>query len=177
MLDRERLGEELRLVEPGRGRGEGRAPGEGPRPRRRDVDEVVPEADPPPRLVEVDPEPRRLGVDVIAQDRVRARLRREGERGRSEPAHDDLVDRAASTPAQRVMHRPQGGQEPGVVGCADRVQRDPHQRRLDDRSIRERAIEVVRGEPGEARPQGEVRGRGFLRLEPGERFDRPDDTQ
>ena len=137
----------------------------------------MPEADPPPRLVEVDPEPRRLRIDVIPEHRVRSWLGSELQRRVAEPTHDRVVDGACSSPAQAVMQGPKRGQESKVVRGTDRVKGGPHERRLHDRAIRERPIEIVGGEVSEPRPQRDGRRRGLLGLEAGEGLDRSHDVE
>jgi hypothetical protein len=64
--------------------------------------------------------------------------------------------------AQRRLHRSMHG---GVVVRVHRVQRDPHQRRLDDLLLGEGRVEVGRVEDGQPVPQREVRRGGLLRLQ------------
>ena len=57
------------------------------------------------------------------------------------------------------------------------VQRDPHQRRLDDGVRREGGVEVVRPEPADPVPQGDVRGGRLLGLQGDDPADRLDDVR
>jgi len=75
--------------------------------------------------------------------------------------------------AQGEQHRVVEG---GVVLDAHRVQRDPHERRLDHYAVLECGVEVGRVERGQPIPQGEVRRRGLLRLQPDHPVDGVDHT-
>ncbi len=69
---------------------------------------------------------------------------------------------AEASCTQRRLHR---GGEGRVVFGVHRMQRDAHQRRLDDVAGGERGVEIAGIEPGQSVPQSEI-GRGrLLRLQ------------
>ena len=74
----------------------------------------------------------------------------------------DAIEHRRRPPARRWQ----------VVGGADRVERRAHERALDDRRSAIAAIEVGRVEAGEPRPEGDVRRRRLLRLQPADALDR-----
>lgn len=129
--------------------------------QRRERPQRPPHARPRPRpdpLVEprlelgLHPRPRRL-LEQVRDDRLGLRERQARPR---EPAI------AQPRAAQRRLHRLV---ERRVVLRDDRVQGDPHERRLDDRLLRERAVEVAGVEALHPVPEGEVRGGRLLCLQ------------
>jgi hypothetical protein len=81
---------------------------------------------------------------------------------------------ATLSPGQRRERRCQGGPEVEIVVDGHGVERRAHQRRLDDESLRECAVQRRRVEGRQAGPEREVRRSRLLRLEPTERLDRID---
>ena len=95
---------------------------------------------------------------------------------RARRAAEALARRAAARgpgdgcpPTMRDDRRPQVE----VVRGADHVERRAHERALDDGPLRERAVEVRGLEPGQTRPEPDVRRRRLLRLEATDPFEWP----
>lgn len=77
-----------------------------------------------------------------------------------QPGHREAVTQPGGT--QRRLHGLMKGPE---IVDVDRVQRDPHETRLDDLMAGEGSVEVGRVEAGEPVPQREVGRRRLLRLQ------------
>ena len=174
--------EEARVVEPGARRRDQWPPGEGPADLLGDVDERQLTPDPPPDWCLERPCPGMAGEEVT---QLEASARRDRER-RSRSG--ELLDaRGARRPAPkrpgRAEHRQERRKQRAVISRADGMERDPHERRLDGVPSLERHPQRLGIEIGQARPQGEERRGGFLRLdaadplegadgiEPGRRFE------
>ncbi len=137
-----------------------------PRSRGRDADEVDPLAD---------AEGVRLAderVELVAPDRL-AGLGEMITHARGELEHLRLIRAAAhAAQPQRAPRRAGAERERPEVGLGDEVDRDAHERRLDDRAPLERPRQLVALKPATyPRPQADVHRRRVLRLDRADRME------
>ena len=160
-----------RVVEPGTRRRDQRTAREGPAHLLGDMDEWQRTPHPPP-----DRRLQRPSAGVAGQEvtQLEASARRDGELGSRGRELLDVFG-ARRSPAKRTgraEHRQQRREQRAVVGRADGMKRDPHQRGLDHIPAFERCPQGPWIEVGEACPQGEERRGGFLRLDAADLLER-----
>ena len=116
-------------------------------------------------------------ANVIAQLRQRARLPREP--GDASPDRVECRPWAADETVLAALvleHRHDGRPHRSEVRGRHQVEGRPHQRALDELPLDYRAVEVGELEPGEARPEADVRRCRLLGLQATDPFHRPDDV-
>ena len=106
-----------------------------------------------------------MAGQVVTQLEASARRDRELRSHSGELLHALGARRSPAERSGRAEHRQERREQRPVISRADGMERDPHERCLDRFPALERLAQRPWIEIGEARPQGDERRGGFLRLD------------
>jgi hypothetical protein len=140
-----------------------------PRSRRRHADEVDQLGKPVPRSA-WDALGREPGDQLVVRPWAVRKVVADAAHGAVHVHAAKLGRGGAQVPA--LAAGPCGEREGPVVVCRNHVDRRAHDRRLDHAPILQRTCQRVPAEVADAAPQADIAGRGVLRLETADRFER-----